>query len=247
MRRFVTIVGAVLFVAGFGLATAQDLGGRTLIVGSDTTYPPFETVNDAGEIVGFDVDVVNAICERINCVAEFQTTAWDGIFAAMANGEFDMIASGITITEERAERVDFTEPYHEVNQAIAVRTEDGDLTLEDFTDGDLLLGSQNGTTNAILAEELVGRDRLRIYDDFNAAMLALLNGDIDGVMIDDTSADAFIEEYAGEVVASIRDVESGDRLGFAVQIGDELLDALNAGLQMIKDDGTLDEIRDRWF
>ena len=247
MRRFVTIVGAVLFVAGFGLATAQDLGGRTLIVGSDTTYPPFETVNDAGEIVGFDVDVVNAICERINCVAEFQTTAWDGIFAAMANGEFDMIASGITITEERAERVDFTEPYHEVNQAIAVRTEDGDLTLEDFTDGDLLLGSQNGTTNAILAEELVGRDRLRIYDDFNAAMLALLNGDIDGVMIDDTSADAFIEEYAGEVVASIRDVESGDRLGFAVQIGDELLDALNAGLQMIKDDGTLDEIRDNWF
>lgn len=247
MRRFVAFAGAVLLFATLALASAQDLGGRTLIVGSDTTYPPFETVNDAGEIVGFDVDVVNAICEKINCVAQFQTTAWDGIFAAMANGEFDMIASGITITEERAQRVDFTDPYHEVNQAIAVRTEDGDLTLEDFTDGDLLLGSQNGTTNAILAEELVGRDRLRIYDDFNAAMLALLNGDIDGVMIDDTSADAFIEEYAGEVVAAVRNVESGDRLGFAVQIGDELLDALNAGLQMIKDDGTLDEIRDKWF
>ena len=247
MRRLGIIVGAVLLAAGFGLVTAQDLGGRTLVVGSDTTYPPFETVNEAGEIVGFDVDVVNAICERVNCVAEFQTTAWDGIFAAMSNGEFDMIASGITITEERAQAVDFTEPYHEVNQAIAVRTEDSDLTLEDFTDGDLILGSQNGTTNAILAEELVGRDRLRIYDDFNAAILALKNGDIDGVMIDDTSADAFVEQNAGEIVAAVRNVESGDKLGFAVQIGDELVDALNAGLQMIKDDGTLDEIRNSWF
>src|SRR5690606_14580065 len=108
MKRFVTIVGAVLIAAGLALAAAQDLGGRTIVVGSDTTYPPFETVNDAGEIVGFDVDVVNAICERINCVAEFQTTAWDGIFAAMANGEFDMIASGITITEERSQVVEFT-------------------------------------------------------------------------------------------------------------------------------------------
>jgi polar amino acid transport system substrate-binding protein len=250
MKRIISVLLVLALTFGVATVSAQapyDLGGRTLIVGSDTTYPPFETVNDQGEIVGFDVDLVNAVCEVVNCVAEFQTTAWDGIFAAMANGEFDLIASGITITEERAQVVEFTDPYHEVNQAIAVRTEDENLTLADFTDGDLMLGAQTGTTNAILAEELVGRDRLRIYDDFNAAMLALINGDVDGVMIDDTSADAFVQQYAGQVAAAIRNVESGEKLGMAVQPGDELVDALNYGLQQIRENGTLAALVEKWF
>lgn len=247
MKRIVSALLALAVVALFGAAMAQDLGGRTLIVGSDTTYPPFETVDQDGNVVGFDVDVVNAICERINCVAQFQTTAWDGIFAAMANGEFDMIASGISITPERAQVVEFTDPYHSVTQALAVRTEDSDLTFEDFTDGDLIVGTQNGTTNAIFAEEVVGRERLQIYDDFNAAILALINGDVDGVMIDDTSADAFAESYAGEVVVGIRGLPAGDDLGFAVQPGDELVDALNAGLAAIKADGTLEALVVKWF
>lgn len=247
MTRIATALLALLLAGSLAFAQMPDLGGRTLVVGSDTTYPPFETVDQSGNIVGFDVDVVNAICERINCVAKFQTTAWDGIFAAMANGEFDMIASGITITPERAQVVEFTDPYHEVNQAIALRTGDGHLTLADFTDGKLILGAQAGTTNAILAEELVGRDRLRIYDDFNAAVLALVNGDVDGVMIDDSSADAFVQQYAGQIVASIRNVESGETLGFAVQPGDELVDALNAGLAAIRADGTLAALAEKWF
>ena len=147
MRRLVSVL-AVLTVAAF--AAAQDLGGRELVVGSDTTYPPFEMVNEQGEIVGFDVDVVNAICERINCVARFQTTAWDGIFPALAQGEFDMVASGVSITPERDQIVDFTEPYLVVNQAITVRVEDAALTAEDFTaeGSTLVLGAQLGTTNA---------------------------------------------------------------------------------------------------
>lgn len=249
MKRIFSVLLAASVLLAFGAVSAQDLGGRVLSVGSDTTYPPFETINQAGEAVGFDIDVVNAICERINCVADFQTTAWDGIFAALANGEFDMIASGITITEERGKIVEFTDPYHEVFQAIVVRTEDDGLTLADFTDSGskLTLGSQVGTTNAILAEDLVGRDRVQIYDDFNPAILALINGDIDGVVIDDTSADSFVEQYAGDIVGAIRNIESGETLGFAVQPGDELVDALNAGLAMIKADGTLDALVDKWL
>ena len=247
MRRLAIIVGAALLVGGFGLATAQDLGGRTLVVGSDTTYPPFETVNQDGDIVGYDIDVLTAICERVNCVVQFQTTAWDGIFAALANGEFDVVASGVTITAERDEVVDFTDSYFSVDQAVAVRVEDEALTLDDFVNGDLVFGAQNGTTNAIVAEDLVGRDRVQLYDDFNAAVLALINGDVDGVIIDDVSAEAFVQQYAGEIAVGIRSVESGDNLGFAVQEGDELVDALNAGLQQIKDDGTLQEIKDAWF
>ena|SRR5690606_27595864 len=247
MNKLSKVFAAALIAATFALAGAQDLGGRVLVVGSDTTYPPFETVNEQGEIVGFDVDVFNAICERINCVAQFTTTAWDGIFAALANGEFDVVASGVTITAERDEVVDFTESYFSVDQAIAVRVEDEDVTLEDFRNGDLILGAQNGTTNASTAEAMVGRDRVQLYDDFNAAILALINGDVDGVMIDDPSAEAFVQQYAGQLAVGIREVESGDKLGFAVQEGDELVDALNAGLMQIQQDGTLDAILDDWF
>lgn len=231
-------------------AFAQDLPnleGRTLTVGSDTTYPPFETIAQDGQAVGFDVDVVNAICEKINCVAEFKTTAWDGIFPALANGEFDMVASGVSITPERDQIVDFTEPYLAVTEAIAVRVEDEDLTLADFTDGDLILGAQTGTTNATTAETLVGRDRLRLYDNFNTAVQALLTGDVDGVEIDGTSANAFVEQYAGDLVVNIADVESGTDLGFVVPEGDALVDDLNAGLEAIKADGTLDTLEDKWL
>src|SRR5690606_11925501 len=119
-------------------------------------------------------------------------------FAALANGEFDVVASGVTITAERDEVVDFTDSYFAVDQAVAVRVEDEDLTLEDFTDGDLVFGAQTGTTNAIVAEDLVGRDRVQLYDDFNAAVLALINGDVDGVVIDDVSADRS-EEHTSEL------------------------------------------------
>ncbi len=243
MKKIVSIAAAALVALSF----AQDLGGATVRVGSDTTYPPFETVAADGTIVGFDVDVVTAICERVNCVAEFVTTAWDGIFPALAAGEFDMVASGVTITAERAQIVDFTNPYFVVDQAITTRVEDEDHTLADFTDGSLTLGAQTGTTNAITAEDLVGRDRVQLYDDFNAAIQALLNGDVDGVMIDGVTADAFIASYAGELSIAVAGVESGEELGFAVQQGSELLDALNAGLAEIHADGTLDELIQKWF
>ena len=245
MKKVFILLALTLTVPG--LAQSADLEGRTLTVGSDTTYPPFESVNQAGEIVGFDVDVMNAICERVNCVAEFQTTAWDGIFPALAGGEFDMVASGVSITPERDQIVDFTDPYHEVTQAVAVRVEDESLTLENFTGGDLNLGAQTGTTNAATAEQLVGRERVRLYDTFNTAVQALINGDVDGVAIDDTSADAFAEQYAGEIVVNIREIASGDQLGFVVQEGDALVDALNAGLAEIKADGTLDALVEKWL
>jgi len=245
MKRVLACLSVLAFI-GFG--SAQDLEGRTIVVGSDTTYPPFEVVNEQGEIVGFDVDVVNAVCERINCVAEFQTTAWDGIFPALAQGEFDMVASGVSITPERDEIVDFTDPYLVVNQAITTRVEDASLTEADFgaADSSLVLGAQLGTTNAALGEELVGSDRLRLYDTFNSAVQALLNGDVDGVIIDGVTADAFAQQHAGDLVVEIRGLSS-DPLGLVFPEGDPLVDDFNQGLAQIKEDGTLDALIEQWF
>ncbi|MDA0700615.1 MAG: transporter substrate-binding domain-containing protein [bacterium] len=197
---------AVLLVALLtGTALAVDLGGRVVSVGSDTTYPPFEFIAEDGAAAGFDVDLVNAICERVNCVADFQTTAWDGIFAALAAGEFDMVASGVSITAERALVVEFSQPYHVVTQAIAKRIEDSGLTYEELlADTGAVVGAQTGTTNAYFAEDEFGRDRLNLYDTFGQAVQALLNGDVRGVVIDEVPADAFAAQYAGQLVVEIR-------------------------------------------
>lgn len=251
MKRNAILVSSLALVLSLGAAFAADLGGRTVTIGSDTTYPPFESVNDSGKIVGFDVDLMDAICKVEDCVAKFQTTNWDGILPAVNNGEFDMIASGMTITAERAKQVDFSKPYKSVDQAIAVRTQDSGLTLDDFTkDGSkLVLGSQTGTTNAILAEKLVGRGRMQLYNDFNQAVQALINGDVNGVVLDDVAADAFAQQYAGTIVVNIRGVKSGDEIGFAVPNGDPqgLLPALNDGIDQLTQNGTLDKLKAKWF
>jgi len=242
-RRFAWIAALALL----GSALAADLGGRVVTVGSDTTYPPFEFVADDGSIVGFDVDLVNAICERINCVAVFQTTAWDGIFPALAAGEFDMVASGVSITAERALIVEFSDPYHVVTQAVAVRVEDAGLSFDDLVaDGSVIVGAQTGTTNAYFAEDAFGRDRLNLYDTFAQAVQGLLNGDIRGVVIDEVPADAFAAQYAGLLVVNIRGLGE-DPLGMVFQIGSELVDAFNEGLAMIAADGTLDALKAKWF
>ncbi len=105
------VIGLAIAALASGGAASADLGGKLLKVGSDTTSPPMESVDPAtGQIVGFDIDVVNAICAKINCQAEFVTTGWDGIFAALDQGNFDLVASGVSITEERKKAMDFSDP-----------------------------------------------------------------------------------------------------------------------------------------
>ena len=239
------VLGAGMVLSG--ASAAADLEGRVLRIGSDTTYPPMETVDEAtGEIVGFDVDVVNAICERINCTAEFVTTAWDGIFAALAQGEFDMVVSGVSITEERDKIVDFSEPYLVVNQAILMQAETEGITLDDLKQPGNKLASQTGTTNAQLAEDLVGRENVSLFDTFAGAVLALQNGDVQGVIIDGTSAAAYEQEFAGELIVGIKGLNA-DPLGLVFQEGDDLVDAFNEGLAAIKEDGTLDGLVGKYW
>lgn len=247
MKNLVILLTFLLLATTF----AQGLDGRIVIVGSDTTYPPFETINADGEAEGFDIDLVNAICAKIDCVIDIKTYAWDGMMAAVGAGEFvdfDMIASGVSITAERDETADFSDPYLVVNQAITVAVDNEALTVDDYTaeGSTLTLAAQLGTTNADLALELVGQDRLRTYDDFNSAILALLQGDVDGVIIDGVTADAFVDQHAGDLVVNIRGL-SNDPLGLVFPPDSELLDAFNEGLAMIKEDGTLDTLITKWF
>ena len=244
MKKF--FVGLLMSVTLAIPAVAADLGGRILNIGSDTTYPPHESINADGVVEGFDVDIVAEICKKINCQPNWVTTAWDGIFTALADGQFDMVVSGVTITDERDKTVDFSDPYIIVQQGVLIRVEDKGVTIEDFKSGSKRLASQTGTTNAQLGEELVGRANMQLFDAFNNAVIALNNGDVDGVIIDSTSATAFEQEFAGDLTLGITGLSS-DPLGLVFQEGDPLQDSFNEGLAAIKADGTIEKLTIRWF
>jgi len=133
-----------------------------------------------------------------------------------------------------------------VQQGVLMRVADQGKTIDDFKSGAMRLASQTGTTNATLGEELVGRDNLALFDAFNNAVVALQNGDVDGVIIDSTSAAAYEQEFAGELTVGITGLSS-DPLGLVFQEGSQLQDAFNVGLAEIKADGTLDKLVLKWW
>lgn len=241
------MIALAVAVLASGGASAADLGGKLLKVGSDTTSPPMESVDPAtGQIVGFDIDVVNAICAKINCQAEFVTTGWDGVFAALDQGNFDLVASGVSITEERKKAMDFSDPYIVNSQAVLMRVEDQGVSLEDFKSKGKKLSAQANTTDAQVAEGVVGKENVVAYDSFSAAIIALKNKDVDGVVINGANAAAYEREFVGELVVAIRDLES-DPLGLVFRKGDANVAAFNEGLKMIRDDGTLDQLVNKYW
>ena len=223
-----------------------DLGGRTIVVAVENAYPPFNSIDQAsGKGVGWDYDAVTEICKRLNCVVEFKQAAWDGIFPAMQAGEYDMLADGVTYTEERAKIVDFSIPYVEVNQYLLVRADETRTVEQMKDDPDAKIGTQIGTTNEIAAKAYFTDKEIQAFEDFGAAVLALKGGDIDGVVIDNIAALGFMQENEGAFKLAGQ-IATGETLAFVFPPNSELKDAVNAALTAMKDDGTLEQLNKKW-
>lgn len=230
-----------------------DLQGCILRVAVENAYQPFNYIDpDSGEAVGYDYDVFAEICGIINCQPEFVETSWDAMVAVMG-GEgsfetFDVGADGITITEERAQNVDFSLPYVTSSQVLLVRLEEDRFTEpEEFAENpELIIGTQLGTTNYDAAVALVGEDRVIAYDQFGTAIQALLNGDVDAVMIDNVAGIGYVGVNADQLKITGTAVESED-LGFIMGQGSPLVEPINHALAQLEEDGTLGELRDEWF
>lgn len=223
-----------------------DLGGRTITVAVENAYPPFNSIDEAsGQGVGWDYDTVNEICKRINCVPDFKQAAWDGIFPAMAANEYDVLADGVTYTAERDETVDFSVPYVTVGQVLLTRA-DETRDLDGFkADAEALVGTQIGTTNAIVAEKTFPDKTIQSYEDFGAAVLALLSGDIDAVVVDNVTASGYMGENEGKLKIAGQ-ITSDEQLAFVFPPGSDLVEAFNAALEAMKADGTLDALNQKW-
>jgi polar amino acid transport system substrate-binding protein len=210
---------------------------------------PFNFIDEeTGEADGWDYDAMAEICERLNCVPEYIETGWDGMIVAVSNGEYDMAADGITITEERAEIVDFSTGYVDLAQRMMIRIdEDRFAEVDEFVaDESLIIGVQTATTNYFVAEELVGEDRLVAYDTFGFAVQALIAGDVDAVVMDDVAGQGYVGVNAEDIVL-LEEALSEEQLGFIFPLGSDLVEPINAALASMEEDGMLLEINNKWL
>ena len=236
-----------------GAQDLPDLGGRTVTVAVENAYIPFNFINqDTGKAEGWDYDALAEICGRLNCTPEFVEVSWNVMINAVSQGEYDLAADGITITEERAEIVDFSIGYIAVDQVLLVRKgEDRFTTPEELVaNPDLLLGTQSGTTNYAVAVELVGEDnvnsRIVAFNEFGAAIQALVNSDVDAVVIDNVAGQGYVGENSDALQVLPTSLKS-DALGFIFPKGSDLKPAFDAAIEAMMADGTLDTINAKWF
>jgi len=231
-----------------------DLEGQTVVAVTGNDYTPLNFVDPlTGEAVGWEYDAVDEICRRLNCEVDWQVTSWDTMIAAVQDGQFDVGMDGITITAERREQVDFSMPYMVSQQFMLVRAdEDRFSTPEEFAaDEDLLIGSQTGPPNFYVAvyEVLDGDEahpRIKLFENFGAAVQALLAGDVDMVLMDAASSRGYIGANPDQLKI-VGEPLGTEEFGFIFTPGSDLVEAFNAAIETMQEDGYLEYLNNRWF
>ena len=231
-----------------------DMNGAELVAVTGNDYIPLNFIDPAsGQAVGWEYDAVNEICRRLNCVVNWQVTAWEAMIQAVAEAQFDVGMDGITITAERAQVVDFSDPYMTSQQFMLVRAgEDRFDSPEVFAaDKDLLVGAQAGTTGFYTAvyDILDGDEanpRIRLLDSFGASVQALIAGDIDLVLVDAASGRGYIGANP-EKLKIVGDALATEEFGFIFTPGSTWTQPFNAAIASMKADGFLDHLHTRWF
>jgi polar amino acid transport system substrate-binding protein len=223
---------------------------KVLVVGTDAAYAPFESQNEKAEIVGFDIDVVKAVAEKAGLQVKFVNTPWEGIFTTLDQGDRDLLVSAITITDERRQSMDFSEPYFNAQQLIAVRADSKVAKFDDLKK--LKVGVQTGTTGDEAVSKLLGKTStsIRRFESTPLALQELAAGGVDAVVADNGVVSNYVTNNASAKFKSVADPTAfaAEQYGIAVKKGNtELLAKINKGLADIRSDGTYDRIHARYF
>jgi polar amino acid transport system substrate-binding protein len=235
--------------ASGGESALPDLGGEEITIAVENAYLPFNYIDpETGQPAGWDYDVWNEICMRINCKPVYVEAAWEGMIQAVADGQFDAAADGITITPDRAEIVDFSIGYINIEQRLLVRADETRInSIQDIVDNpDLKLGTQTGTTNYETAKKYLPEDRIQAFEQFPFAVQALIAGDIDAVIMDEVAGQGYVGENADKLKL-VGDSLSSDQLGFIFPKGSDLVEPVNAALKSMMADGFLQEVNAQYF
>lgn len=231
--------------------TEEVVETTSYIVGTEPYFPPFEYAdeNNSNEIIGFDVDLMNAIAADQGFEIVWKDLEFDALIPALQSGQIDIIVSGMTITEEREESVDFSEPYINAGLALAVAEGNEEITGVEDLEGKVA-AVQQGATGAAKADEMKAEGLIGdvIYlPHVNDIIMNLQSGRADFMINDLPVTIAYMNQQPG-VIKIVDDQLQSESYGFAVRSGNaELLEKINAGLANVKEDGTYDEIMDSYF
>ena len=225
-----------------------DLGGCEFTFAVENAYLTCNCIDAAdGEAKGWDYDVFNHMGELMNFTPVYIPAAWDGMIQAVADGQFMVAGDGITITAERDEIIDFSDGYINLAQRVLVAVGNTEITsIDDLKNGDYTVATQKGTTNYEFAVSELGEDKVQAFDDFNFAIQAVISGDADASLVDETAGLGYMGANKDKVKLVGGDLTS-EQLGFAFPNGSPLVDVINQGLAAMEDSGKLGEINAKFF
>ena len=219
-----------------------------LKIGTEGAYPPFNLIAADGQVGGFDVEIAQALCAKMQTECEVVTSDWDGIIPALNAKKFDFLVASMSITEERQQAVDFTEPYY-TNKLQFIAPKSSDFKADKDSLKGKVIGAQRATiAGTWLEDNLDGVVDIKLYDTQENAYLDLSSSRLDGVLADTFVNWEWLKSEAGKDFEFKGDpVFDNDKIGIAVRKNDPLRDKLNSALKAVVADGTYKQINDKYF
>lgn len=255
LRSFAAaLVAALALPFAAPAQSLPDLGGKKVVIVTENAYFPLQFVDQAtGKPIGWEYDAVAELGKRLNFTPEYQNTSWDAMIQAVSDKQYDMGMTGITINDERKQKVDFSDPYMKSEIFMLVRGDESRFTdAKSFAANDkLLIGAQAGTSPFYVAvyNVLDGNEanpRIKLMDTFASTVAALQAGDVDLVLTDSAAGNALSASSGGKLKLMGEALQAED-FGFIFPKGSELVGQINAGIAALKADGTLDKLTQKWF
>ncbi len=248
------IAGLTLLAGTAALAQdLPDLGGREIVIVTENAYPPLQFLDKSGTQVGWEYDAMAEMAKRMNFTIKYENISWDAMIPAVSEGQFDMGMTGITIKDDRREKVDFSDSYMTSQMVMMVRGDEARFAdkASFAANAELLMAAQPGTTPFYVGvyEVLDGDEanpRIKLFETFGATVEALKAGDVDLVLTDGTAGAGYVEASNGGLKIVGEKLGTED-FGFIFPKGSDLVAPINAGIAALKADGTLDALNKRWF
>lgn len=256
MNRFFKVCAAMMVAmvvsAGVAMAgTLDDIAKRkTLRVGMEPGYMPFELTNQKGEIIGFDVDMAKRMAKAMGVELELVSTAWDGIIPALLTDKFDIIMSGMTLTQQRNMTINFASPYIEIGQSIIVSNKvAADIkSYKDLNDAKYTIASKLGTTGEQATKRMIPNAKYVSFETEQEGVLEVVNGKIDAFIYDMPYNTVAVGQRGQGKVTHLDKAFTFEPLAWGIRKGDpDFLNWLNNFMYQVKNDGTYDKIYKKWF